>query len=56
MSNSIKKLAWTDPSTHVTTTYDITCDVTMDTKPIENSTNPITSGAVYNLLGDLDTI
>jgi hypothetical protein len=30
--------------------------VIIDTEPIENSMNPITSGGVYNVLGDISTI
>ena len=28
----------------------------LDNTPVQNSTNPITSGAVYSVLGDINTV
>lgn len=30
--------------------------LTFDTTPTENSANPVTSGGLYNVIGDLETI
>ena len=30
--------------------------LTFDTTPTENSTNPVTSGGIYNVIGDINTV
>lgn len=56
MANYLNNMTYTTRTLYKTVGT-ITSEVfTCDNAPVENSNNPITSGAVYTLIGDLSSV